>query len=164
MVLTALVQEEEILRSFCNFVPTLALFRMEWMPSTLQLKAIMYASWSTSFKICTWRTWISLIRCVCYSRTGPMYTPTKFLFLPTSAGAAKAASSDRLDPVACSSIPLADDRTDEKCWCWWWPWYLHVGRLESIEEDIPGKRWQALAHYHLRRETGQQNSIVTEVS
>lgn len=49
---------------------------------------------------------------------------TKFLFLPTPARAAKAASTDRPGPVASSSITLAEDRTDERCWCWWWPRHL----------------------------------------
>lgn len=103
----------------------LALFRMEWMPSTLQLRTIMYASWSTSFRICTWKTWTSLMRYVCYGRAGPVYTSTRFFFLPTPTEAAKAASMDRPGPVPSSSITLAD--TNEKCWCWWWPWHLDGG-------------------------------------
>ena len=103
------------------------------MPSTLQLRAIACASWTTPFKIFTWKTWASLMRCV---SCGSQINPTKLHCLPVPAGTTRAAGTDRPSPVADSSCTLANHRAEGSYWCWWWPWCLHVGKAGSNEEAV----------------------------
>lgn len=103
------------------------------MPSTLQLRAITCASWTTSFKICTWKTWTSLMRCV---SCGSQINRAKFHCLPVPAGTARAAGTDGPGPVADSSLTLADHRAAGSYRCWWRPWPLHVGKARNNEEAV----------------------------
>lgn len=99
---------------------TLILSRMEWMPSTLQLRAIMCSLWSTSFKICIWRTWTRLMRYARYGGTGLTAPPPPHQILLSFCPCWRCQHSQH-KRSASSSIILEHHGAGGKCGCWWWP-------------------------------------------
>lgn len=82
----------------------------------------MCASWSTSFKIFTWRSWTSPMRCV----SCDTLPPNSAFFLPLPELPKPLAQTDLTVWPAPPSPWQTDHRAEGQRWCQRLPWHLHV--------------------------------------